>query len=60
MSAGEIANRFACKWPTVSRHLRQLEHAKLVSIKKEGREHIYQLNKKTLNKVIGNWLNWFK
>ncbi|MGH7864768.1 MAG: helix-turn-helix domain-containing protein, partial [Candidatus Binataceae bacterium] len=27
MSAGEIARRFACRWPTVSRHLRVLEHA---------------------------------
>jgi DNA-binding MarR family transcriptional regulator len=25
MTAGEIASRFHCTWPTVSRHLRVLE-----------------------------------
>lgn len=59
MTAGEIASRFSCSWPTTTRHLRQLEHAGLVQTKKEGREQIYFLNKEKLNSVVGDWLNWF-
>ena len=27
MTAGEIVERFSCKWPTTTRHLRALENA---------------------------------
>lgn len=59
MTAGDIAKRFSCSWPTTTRHLRQLENAQLVSVHREGREQIYRLNKNKLNSVIGNWLHWF-
>ena len=59
MSAGEIAKRFSCSWPTTTRHLRQLENAGLVFVKKEGREQIYNVNVNKLNHVVGNWLGWF-
>lgn len=59
MSAGEIAKRFSCSWPTTTRHLRQLETAGLVTTQKDGREQIYFINKKKLNRVVGKWLNWF-
>lgn len=59
MSAGDIVKRFEHKWPTITRHLRQLEDAGLVKTKKEGRENIYILNKERLHKVINNWLKWF-
>jgi DNA-binding transcriptional ArsR family regulator len=32
MTAGEIAGRFGCSWPTTSRHLKQLEAAGLVAV----------------------------
>ena len=38
MTAGEIAGRFACTWPTTSRHLRILKEAGLVRVEKRGRE----------------------
>ena len=44
MTAGDIASRFSCAWPTTTRHLRQL---------------IYFLDKKKLNSVVGDWLHWF-
>ena len=33
MTAGEIAARFSCRWPTVSRHIQVLERAGLVASK---------------------------
>jgi DNA-binding transcriptional ArsR family regulator len=60
MTAGEIADRFSCRWPTTTRHLRELESAGLVSVERRGRERIYQLNDKRLQSVTGEWLRWFK
>ena len=48
MTAGAIARRFSCSWPTTSRHLRMLADAGLVTIKKQGREWVYELESKTL------------
>ena len=59
MTAGEIADRFSCKWPTVSRHLRRLEQAGLVSTEKHGREWIYSLQQHRLMSVAGGWLEAF-
>ena len=59
MTAGDIASRFSCAWPTTTRHLRQLENAGLVKTKKKGREQIYLLDKAKLNSVVGDWLHWF-
>lgn len=59
MTAGEIADRFSCSWPTTTRHLKVLEKAGLVSVTREGREQIYQINYERL-KVAGSWLDWFK
>jgi len=60
MSAGEIAERFSCKWPTTTRHLNALLSAGLVSVKKDGRERLYVLNEARLRSVAGSWLNWFR
>lgn len=59
MTAGDIASRFSCSWPTTTRHLKVLEAAGLVIVNKDGRENIYSLNKSKL-KTIENWLAWFK
>lgn len=59
MSAGSIADRFACSWPTTTRHLRVLEAAKLVLVEKRGRERIYKLNREQLGRVLGDWLGVF-
>ena len=58
MTAGEIADRFSCSWPTTSRHLRKLESAGLVEVERAGREWIYRLNRKRLG-VAAEWLGWF-
>ena len=58
MTAGEIADRFSCSWPTTSRHLRKLESAGLVEVERAGREWIYRLNRRRL-RVASEWLGWF-
>lgn len=60
MTAGEIAARFDCSWPTTTRHLRRLEDAGLVRVEREGRERIYRLERDTLRGVVGDWLDAFE
>jgi len=57
--AGDIARRFACSWPTTTRHLRVLEEAGLVRVEQEGRERWYVLEEKRLRRVAGGWLRSF-
>jgi DNA-binding transcriptional ArsR family regulator len=60
MTAGEIAARFDCTWPTTSRHLRQLEQAGLVRAERRGRERVYSLDRARLASVAGRWLDRFE
>lgn len=60
MSAGDIANRFACTWPTTTRHLRVLEAAGLVRVEKRGRERMYRLNEERLLAVTASWFQPFQ
>jgi DNA-binding transcriptional ArsR family regulator len=59
MTAGEIVQRFSYRWPTITRHLKQLEEAGLIEVRKVGRERHYVLNRARLNHVAGGWLKWF-
>ena len=59
MTAGEIADRFSCSWPTTTRHLKILERAKLLRVTKQGRERVYKLDLPTLRITVGKWLDWF-
>jgi DNA-binding transcriptional ArsR family regulator len=57
-TAGEIAARFAHKWPTTTRHLRVLEEGRLVRQEKRGRTRVYTLDKERLA-LVSEWLAWF-
>ena len=59
MTAGDIARRFACAWPTTTGHLQIIEKAALVIVEKRGRERFYRLDAVRLQKVAGDWLAWF-
>jgi DNA-binding transcriptional ArsR family regulator len=59
VQAGDIARRFACSWPTTTRHLRVLEDAGLVRVEQEGRERWYVLEASKLRRVAGGWLRNF-
>ncbi len=57
-TAGEIAGRFAHKWPTTTRHLRVLEDARLIRHEKRGRSRVYTVDKSRLS-LVSEWLGWF-
>lgn len=60
MTAGEIAGRFHCAWPTTTRHLRVLMEAGLVTVEESGRTRTYVLSSARLLEVAGGWLKWFE
>ena len=59
MSAGDIAGRFGCTWPTTSRHLRVLVTAGLLKVEKQGRARIYRVDTKKFS-AVHEWLGWFQ
>ncbi len=56
MSAGDIAARFECSWPTTTRHLGVLRDAGLVRVTKQGRERVYALDAERVTSVLECWL----
>ncbi len=56
LSAGQIADRFAISRPAVSRHLRVLRQAGLVSDTADGRRRVYTLVTAPLDEVA-RWLD---
>jgi DNA-binding transcriptional ArsR family regulator len=59
MSAGDIAGRFHCAWPTISRHMKVLEDSGLLVHEKQGRSRLYRVNGEKL-KIVKEWLTWFE
>ena len=57
MTAGDIAARFSCSWPTTTRHLRVLESAGLVSVTRTGREWRYELASGRVLDIAGLWFS---
>jgi len=57
--AMEIADGFRISRPAVSRHLRVLRRAKLVTERKEGRNRIYQLTPSPLHD-IDTWIEGYR
>src|SRR5947208_1690640 len=55
LPSGYLAKRFAHSWPTTTRHLRVLETAGLVSVRREGRSCVYRLERDRLQ-VVSGWL----
>jgi DNA-binding transcriptional ArsR family regulator len=54
-SAGELGARFRSAQPTISRHLKVLEHARLVERRVEGRVHSFRLRRAPLTEA-SRWL----
>ena len=54
-SAGDLGRRFRSAQPTISKHLKVLEEAGLVSRTVEGRVHLFRLRRKPLRDAQG-WL----
>jgi DNA-binding transcriptional ArsR family regulator len=58
--AGEIARRFDCSWPTISRHLAALVQCELLTMETLGRERIYRANDTLLVELFERWLGYLR
>ncbi|GIK52923.1 MAG: hypothetical protein BroJett014_18960 [Planctomycetota bacterium] len=59
MTAGEIAARFECAWPTTTRHLKVLLAAGLVKRSRRGRQIEYRVEERALRAIHEQWLKYF-
>ena len=59
LAAGELAGRFPVSRPAVSRHLRVLREAGLVSSRVEGRRRLYALDPRPLRE-LDEWLEPYR
>lgn len=59
LAAGEIAACFPISRPAISRHLRVLREAGLVTVEQAGRERIYRFDPGPLRE-IDDWLNQYR
>lgn len=57
LPSGYLAARFPHSWPTTSRHLKVLEEAGLVEVRRQRRSSNYRLNRQRLDNVVTGWLN---
>jgi DNA-binding transcriptional ArsR family regulator len=57
--AGNIALAFPVSRPAISKHLRLLRRAHLVSEHREGRHRVYQLNPEPL-RAVDSWLEQYR
>lgn len=60
LPSGYLAARFPHSWPTTSRHLKVLEEAGLVEVRREGRGSNYRLNRDHLDRVVAGWLRYLE
>ena len=58
-SAGDIAARFECSWPTVTRHLNVLAESGLLEARRSGRRRLYRCNSSLLRAVLAEWADYF-
>ena len=59
LPSGYLAKHFMHSWPTTTRHLRVLEEAGLVSVRRTGRSSIYRLERERLRAVVRDWFALF-
>jgi DNA-binding transcriptional ArsR family regulator len=57
LAAGEIANRFPIRAPSVSRHLAILKAAGLVVERREGNRILYRLQESRLVSALGDFIS---
>jgi len=57
-TVGELAGHFRTSRPAISKHLRVLRNAKLVSEERAGRMRLYQIQPAPLRSVVG-WIEGY-
>ena len=60
LSSGYLAKRFSHSWPTTTRHLHVLEAARIVSVRRDGRNCVYRLERHHLQRVVSGWLGFLE
>lgn len=56
LPSGYLASRLSHSWPTTTRHLHVLEAAGLLTVRREGRNAMYRLERGQLQRVVAAWL----
>jgi DNA-binding transcriptional ArsR family regulator len=56
LPSGYLAKRFQHSWPTTTRHLKVLEEAGLVEVRRHGRSSHYKLKRDHIQRVLGGWI----
>jgi DNA-binding transcriptional ArsR family regulator len=56
LPSGYLAERFQHSWPTTTRHLKVLEEAGLVEVRRHGRSSHYKLKRDHVQRVLGGWI----
>lgn len=59
VAAGELAGRFPVSRPAISRHLRVLREAGLVTVRAEGKRRLYALDPRPLRE-LDDWLEPYR
>ena len=59
MPAGDIVNAFDYKWPTITRHLQQMEQAGIIMVTKKGTQNLYEFNRTAMVDILEKWIKWF-
>ncbi len=59
-TSGQIAERFATSWPTVSRHLGQLRDAGLILAERDGQQIVYELNTTVFADLVNHLMEWVR
>jgi DNA-binding transcriptional ArsR family regulator len=55
VAAGDIAAGFRVSRPAISRHIRVLRQARLLSVRREGRHLVYAIDPRSL-RLVHDWL----
>ncbi|HLK93587.1 MAG TPA: metalloregulator ArsR/SmtB family transcription factor [Polyangia bacterium] len=58
LAASELADPFDMTFAAISQHLRVLEEARLVSVRRQGRRRLYRLHPRPLKEVV-SWIDEF-
>jgi ArsR family transcriptional regulator len=53
LSVGELVEKIGEEQSNVSHHLQSLTKCKILTVKKNGKQRIYSLNKKTVGPMLG-------
>jgi DNA-binding transcriptional ArsR family regulator len=59
LPAGDLAGRFPVSRPAISRHLRVLREAGLVSVRSDGKRRLYSLDPRPLRQ-LDDWLEPYR